>query len=209
MEKIVATGKTVKEAIYSALEQLNTTSDNVDINIISHPSKRLFGIMGDKDAVVEVTLKTTEMDPVDTAIEFLQKIFSEISADVKILRYAEDEHVILEIVGEELGALIGRRGQTIDSLQLLTNIAANKGRRDGRVRIVLDAENYRMKRQNTLQDLAKKLENSVYRQGNRITLEPMTPWERKVIHTALQDSELVVTESTGEDPYRRIVVSKK
>ncbi len=209
MKKVVATGKTVKEAIYSAIEQLNTTSDKVDINIISQPSKRLFGLMGEKDAVVEVTLKTTDSDPVDIAIEFLQKVFNEIAAEVKIERYTEDEHVILEFVGEELGILIGRRGQTIDALQLLTNIAANKGRKNDRVRIVLDAENYRTKRADTLQDLARKLENSVSNQGKKITLEPMTPWERKIIHSTLHDSELVTTESTGEDPYRRIVVSKK
>ena len=206
MKKVVATGKTIKEAIYPAIEQLNTTSDKVDINIISQPSKRLFGIMGEKDAVVEVTLKTAENDPVDIAVEFLQKIFSEISADVNIERYAEDEHVILEFIGEDLGILIGRRGQTIDALQLLTNIAANKDRKNDRVRIVLDAENYRMKRADTLQDLARKLENSVSKQGKKIMLEPMTPWERKIIHATLHDSDLVTTESTGEDPYRRIVV---
>ena len=209
MKKVVATGKTVREAVYSALAELNTTSDNVDIKIISQPSKRLFGIMGDKDAVVEVTLKTVEIDPIDVAVDFLQKIFRQLAVDVKINRYAEDEYVVLELIGDDLGALIGRRGQTIDSLQMLTNITANKGRKGNRVRIVLDAENYRMKREKTLIDLAKKLESSVYRQGKTITLEPMTPWERKIIHSTLHDSELVTTESTGEDPYRCIVVSKK
>ena len=163
MKKVVATGKTVREAVYSALAELNTTSDNVDINIISQPSKRLFGIMGDKDAVVEVTHKTVEIDPIDVAVDFLQKIFRQLAVDVKINRYAEDEYVVLELIGDDLGALIGRRGQTIDSLQMLTNITANKGRKGNRVRIVLDAENYRMKREKTLIDLAKKLESSVWK----------------------------------------------
>lgn len=209
MEKVIATGKTVKDAVYSALEQLNTTSDNVDIKIISQPSKRLFGIMGEKDAVVEVSLRPVDIDPVIEGISFLQKIFAELELDVKIENYTEDEHVILELIGDDLGLLIGRRGQTIDSLQVLTNLAANKHLKSNKVRIVLDAENYRMRREKTLQDLAKKLENTVYRQGKAITLEPMTPWERKVIHSYLHESELVTTESVGEDPYRRVVVTKK
>jgi spoIIIJ-associated protein len=209
MEKIIATGKTVKDAVYSALEQLNTTSDNVDIKIINQPSKRLFGIMGEKDAVVEVSLRAAEIDPVIEGISFLQKIFVELNLEVKIDSYTEDEHVILELIGDDLGLLIGRRGQTIDSLQILTNLAANKHLKGNKVRIVLDAENYRNRREKTLQELAKKLESTVYRQGKAITLEPMTPWERKVIHAYLHESELVSTESVGEDPYRRVVVSKK
>lgn len=209
MKKVVATGKTVKEAVYSALEQLNTTSDKVDIKIINQPSKRLFGLMGTSNAVVHVELIPDIVDPIEETLLFLMKIFRIMNLTVKIDRIEKEDYVLLNFIGDDLGILIGRRGQTLDSLQYLVNIIANKNRTNERVRIILDAENYRFKRKEALESLADKLSYKVIRTGNDVMLEPMTPWERKIIHSYLQDSNKVKTESRGDDPHRKIVISKK
>ncbi len=209
MNKVVATGKTVKEAVYSALEQLKTTSDKVEIKIINQPNKRLFGLMGISNAVVQVELIPDNEDPIDEAILFLKKIFRTMNLSIKIDQLKEEDYILLNLIGNDLEILIGRRGQTLDSLQYLVNIVANKNKNIGRVRVILDAENYRFKRKETLQRLADKLSYKVIKTGSDVMLEPMTPWERKIIHSYLQDSDKVKTESHGEDPYRKIIISKK
>ncbi len=209
MNKVVATGKTVKEAVYSALKQLGTTSDKVDIKIIDQPSKRLFGLMGTRDAVVQVELLPDTVDPIEEAILFLKKIFRTMGLSVKTEQFKKEDYILLNLVGNDLGILIGRRGQTLDSLQYLVNIVANKNKNIERVRIILDAENYRVRRKETLESLADKLSYKVMRTGKDVMLEPMTPLERKIIHAHLQDSDKIKTQSHGEEPYRRIVISKK
>jgi len=205
MEKVVATGKTVKEAVYSALKQLETTSDKVDIKIINQPSKRLFGLMGTSEAVVQVELLPEKVDPVEDALLFLKKVFRSMNLVVQLEHYEKDDHILINFIGKDLGILIGRRGETLDSLQYLVNIVANKNKNEGRVRIVLDAENYRKRRRETLESLA----DNVIKTGKEVILEPMTPLERKIIHSRLQDSINVVTKSQGEEPYRKVVISKK
>ncbi|MGD9677747.1 MAG: RNA-binding cell elongation regulator Jag/EloR [Vulcanibacillus sp.] len=209
MEKIVATGKTVKEAVYSALKQLETTSDKVDIKIINQPSKRLFGLMGTSEAVVQVELLPEKVDAVEDALLFLKKVFRSMNLVVQLEHYEKDDHILINFIGQDLGVLIGRRGETLDSLQYLVNIVANKNKNEGRVRIVLDAENYRKRRRETLESLADKLAYNVIKTGKEVILEPMTPLERKIIHSRLQDSSNVVTKSQGEEPYRKVVISKK
>ena len=209
MEKVVATGKTVKDAVYSALKQLGTTSDKVDIKIINQPSKRLFGLMGTSEAVVQVELLPELVDPVEDALLFLKKIFRSMNLLVQIEHQEKEDHILITFLGKDLGVLIGRRGETLDSLQYLVNIVANKNKNEGRVRIVLDAENYRKRRRETLETLADKLAYTVIKTGKEVILEPMTPLERKIIHSRLQDSTNVITKSQGEEPYRRVVISKK
>ena len=237
MEKIVATGKTVEEAINSALRQLNTTEDKVNVRVIEQPGKRLFGLMGRKDAVVEVSLihqpsidledeqqrKSTEedlvtdseiteqvkQDPVEEAKHFLYDVFQTMDISVQIEVSNQDEQIVFNFVGKDLGILIGRRGQTLDSLQYLTNIVANRYTKEGRVRIVLDAENYRSRRKATLEDLALKLADRVIRTGKEVVLEPMSPHERKIIHTKLQNHPKVQTHSQGEEPNRKVMITRK
>lgn len=209
MEKVVATGKTVKEAVYSALEQLGTTSDKVDIKIINQPSKRLFGLMGTSEAVVQVEIIPETVDPIEDALLFLKNIFRTMNLSVQIERLKKEDFILLNFLGKDLGVLIGRRGQTLDSLQYLVNIVANKNKNEGRVRIVLDAENYRKRRKETLENLADKLAYKVVKTGKEVVLEPMTSLERKIIHARLQDSTSVMTQSQGEEPYRKVVISKK
>ncbi|MFV9510303.1 RNA-binding cell elongation regulator Jag/EloR [Tepidibacillus sp. LV47] len=236
MKKVIATGKTVEEAINSALRQLNTTEDKVNVKVLEQPGKRLFGLMGRKDAVVEVTLlsesepsiletkardfleeKFTKPDrkqifsedPILEAKEFLYDVFQAMNLSVEIEVSEEDEQVILNLLGNDLGILIGRRGQTLDALQYLTNIVANRHVKENRIRIVLDAENYRARRKATLEALAMKLADKVVRTGRDVVLEPMSPHERKIIHTKLQNHPKVRTISQGEEPNRKVTITRK
>lgn len=212
MEKVLATGKSVEEAVQSALEQLGTTEDKVEIKVIEKPSKKLFGLMGTKEAVVEVERIvdiSKDADPTIEAKNFLDNVFQSMDVPVQIEQFNQQDQVTLNLVGKDLGILIGRRGQTLDALQYLTNIVANKTNSDKRKRIVLDAENYRYRRKTTLEDLAEKLANKAYRTEKDVVLEPMTPLERKIIHTQLQDHPDVETYSIGEEPNRKVVIRKK
>ena len=220
MNKVIATGKTVEEAVNSALRQLETTEDKVNIRIIEKPGKKLFGLMGTKEAVVEVEVIETDKpiidevfyteEPIDKAKTFLNNIFDAMEIPVDIDDSEEsDGNTVLNLIGDDLGILIGRRGQTLDALQYLVNIVANKDSENNRKRIMLDAENYRYRRQATLEDLAEKLADRVLRTGKEVVLEPMTPLERKIIHTQLQDHPKIQTHSTGEEPNRKVVISKK
>ncbi|OEF99624.1 DNA-binding protein [Vulcanibacillus modesticaldus] len=209
MEKVIATGKTVEEAVNSALEKLGTTKENVEVIVIQQPGKRLFGLMGKKDAVVQVEIIQREVNPINEAKKFLSDVFQSINLSVQIEQLNQKEHILFNLVGRDLGVLIGRRGQTLDSLQYLVNVVANKYTKDSKVRIILDAENYRSRRKQTLERLANRLAEKVVRTGRDVVLEPMTPLERKIIHTKLQNHPRVQTYSQGEEPYRKIVITKK
>lgn len=209
MEKVIANGKSVDEAVKSALEQLGTTEDKVNIKILEQPSKRLFGLMGTKDAVVEVEVINT-INPIEEAKSFLNNLFKTMGISVTIEQFNRAEHVELNLVGKDLGILIGRRGQTLDALQYLVNVVANKhSKHEGRTRVILDAEFYRSRRKSTLEDLAEKLADKVLRTGKDVVLEPMTAMERKIIHSQLQDHPKVETYSLGEEPNRKVVITKK
>ena len=147
---------------------------------------------------------------INDAKEFLQKLFKSMGMDVAIEKfYAKEENgTMFKLHGEGLGVLIGKHGQTLDSLQYLTNLVANKHCKE-RIRIILDAENYRKRRQETLERLAKSLASKVKRNGIKAALEPMNPYERKLIHMSLQDDTKVVTYSEGEEPYRRVIIALK
>jgi len=210
MEKVLATGKTVEEAVQSALEQLGVSEDKVHIHVVEQPSKKFFGIFGQKDAVVEVELLQPKKDPIEEAKKFLEKVLDTMGLTVHIELLRQKDQILFNLIGKDLGVLIGRRGQTLDALQYLVNIIRSRYITNEEVKyIVLDAENYRARRKSTLENLADKLADKVLRTGKEVVLEPMTPIERKIIHTRLQNHPKVETYSKGEEPYRKVIITKK
>jgi spoIIIJ-associated protein len=176
----------------------------------------LFGLLGGKEAKVELTIRdigrsaeTKSLDlanVLDKAEQFLQEVLLTMGLEVVIVKKQSDELVLFDLQGEHLSQLIGRRGQTLESLQYLTNLVANR-HSNGHVRIVLDAENYRARRKKTLEQLAQRLASSVVKSRKDVVLEPMSPAERKIIHSYLQEHPKVKTFSKGEEPNRRIVIT--
>lgn len=203
MKTIVVTGKTIEDAIKSGLIQWNVPEDRVKAKVLEQPSKGLFGLIGAKEAKVELELIP---DALEEAIAFLEEVFRTMDIQVNIDREQTDDGVQFNLNGKELGILIGRRGQTLDSLQYLVNIVANRYS-SSHVRIVLDAENFRLRRKQTLEELSNRLAMRVIRTRKEVVLEPMSPQERKVIHSQLQNHPEVKTFSKGEEPNRRIVIA--
>lgn len=205
MKKVTVTGKSIEEAVQSGLDQLQATREQVHIVVLEQPSKGLFGLIGSKDAKVEIELLP---DPISEAIHFLKEVTATMNLHVEIERQDVDQAVKLNMSGKDLGLVIGRRGQTLDALQYLVNIVANRVS-DTHVKVVLDAENFRERREQTLIQLANRLANRVSKTGKDVTLEPMSPHERKIIHSELQNNPRVKTYSKGEEPNRRIVITLK
>lgn len=206
MDSIEKTGKTVEEALEAALAELGVDRDKVDYRVLEAPSKALFGILGGREARVEVCLK--KINAVEKATAFLQQVTTCMGLDVSIDAVDNVESVNINLRGNDLGILIGKHGQTLDALQYLTNLAANRDNRE-RVRYVIDVEEYRKRRASTLEQLAMRLADRVKRTGDRVVLEPMTPHERKIIHLSLQDDKRIETYSEGEEPFRRVVITSK
>lgn len=205
IESIQVSGKSEEEAIASALTQLGRELDEVTVEIIERAKSGFLGI-GSSNAVVKVSYEKTETKS-EKAKEFLKGLFEHMNVSVQAKVLSEDESAVnIELVGDNMGAVIGRRGETLDAIQHLTNYAVNHGG-EGRVRINIDAENYRAKRTESLERLAKKVAGKVVRYKRNITLEPMNAYERHVIHTALQDVSGITTYSTGTEPNRRVVVA--
>jgi len=202
---IEKTGKTVQEAVSVALAELDVDEDKVEIEVLDEGSKGIFGILGSKSAKVRVTLKETYSD---AAVKFLNDVFEKMDVNVKIDAVEDDESVMLNIAGEDSGIIIGRRGETLDSLQYLTNLVVNKGKEKHK-KVSIDIENYRQKREETLIKLANKLAERVMKYRKNITLEPMSPYERKIIHSTLQDNKHVETFSIGDEPNRKVVIALK
>jgi spoIIIJ-associated protein len=202
VKKVQVTGKTVEEAVSSALEQLQASENQVEVKILEDSKKGFFGI-GGKPAVVEVTLKA---DPVKTAIEYLQDVTSKMGVPVTIAQRQESDHLIFDLTGEKIAILIGKRGQTLNALQLLTNMVANADSSQKHVKIVLDAENYRLRRQESLERLAEHSAQKVFITKKSFALEPMPANERKVIHLALKENQDVETTSEGVEPFRKVVI---
>jgi len=205
VKQVTATGQTVDEAINSALSQLQTTREYVDITIIDQGKKGLFGVFGARPAVIKVTVK---IDPVEEAKKFLMNVCQEMDAPIEINTRKEGNNIYFDIVSDKSALLIGKRGQTLNSLQYLTQLVLNKYTKQY-LTVILDVENYRQKRMETLIELANKLANQAVRMNKEISLEPMPSYERKIIHTALSNHEQVMTFSTGTEPNRYIVISPK
>ncbi len=206
MEYIEVSGKTVDDAITEALIKLETTSDKIEYEVIEEGSTGFLGLRS-KPAVIRARKKKTVKEDIE---EFLQNVFHAMNMEVEIIFHDSDnENVyLIEFKGNDMGVLIGKRGQTLDSLQYLTNLAINKDA-DVYIKVKLDTENYRHRRKETLENLAKNVANKVKRTKRTVTLEPMNPFERRIIHFALQSEDAVETHSEGKDPYRKVVVSLK
>ncbi len=258
MSKIVATGKTIEEAVAQGLARLGVSQDRVSVQILSQPSRGFLGLFGVKEAKVELTLlperaggeshhpmtpssqqsapaaevkvsqassvpapsavatmeasrteaAETKKDPYEEAISFLRETGQAMGLDITVEQEKGKDFTTLHISGTGLGLMIGRRGQTLDALQYLANIVANRYS-DSYLRIVLDAENFRERRKKTLEDLADRLAGRVLKSRKEIVLEPMPAAERKVIHARLQSHGGVKTYSKGEEPNRRVVITPK
>ena len=206
-EWIEFTGKTVDDAFTEALIKLETTSDKVTFEVIEKESSGILGLFAKKDARIRVKLNN---DITDTIREFLEKVFKamEIDATINIDYNKEESLMNIDLVGEDMGIIIGKRGQTLDSLQYLTSLVANKEGK-GYIKIKMDTENYRERRKETLENLAKNIAHKVKRTRQSVVLEPMNPYERRIIHSALQGDKFVDTHSEGDEPFRKVVVTLK
>jgi spoIIIJ-associated protein len=201
---IEKTGKSVQEAVNLALEELRADRDSVAIEVLDEGSKGLFGI-GGKVARVRVTLNISQSDG---AKEFLADVFRKMKISVEIESQEDEEAVLLKVRGKDSGIIIGRRGETLDALQYLTSLVVNKNK-EGYKRVTIDIENYRQKREETLVRLANRLAERVSRYRRNVTLEPMNPYERRIIHSSLQNNKYVETYSIGEEPNRKVVITPK
>ena len=206
MEFIQVTGKTVEDAITESLIKFGTTSDSIEYEVIENGSSGFLGI-GSKPAVIKVRKKSSTEDVIRN---FLSDIFKAMDMEVEIIMEKNEESKVIEVElkGDDMGVLIGKRGQTLDSLQYLTNLAANKVSNEY-VKVKLDTEDYRKRRKETLENLAKNIAYKVKRSKRSVSLEPMNPFERRIIHSALQNDKYVSTHSEGEEPYRHVVVTLK
>ena len=206
MEYREFTGKTVEDAVMEAAIQLETTSDKLNYEVVDKGSSGFLGI-GSRPAKIRAVKILSRKE---IAEEFLNQVFSamQIRVDVNIDENQEEKTMNIDLSGDDMGVLIGKRGQTLDSLQYLVSLVVNKDEEDY-IRVKVDTENYRQRRKDTLENLAKNISFKVKRTGKAVTLEPMNPYERRVIHSALQNDRYVETHSEGEEPFRHVVVTLK
>ena len=195
------------DAITNALIQLETTSDQIEYEVIEKGSTGFLGLIGKQDAMIKVRKKSNLLD--DT-YEFLGKLFAAMNMEVKSeIDYNEENRTMnIDFSGDDMGILIGKRGQTLDSLQYLISLVVNK-ESDAYIKVKVDTEDYRERRKQTLENLAKNLSYKVKRTRRPVTLEPMNPYERRIIHSALQNDRYVETHSEGDEPYRKVVITLK
>ncbi|WP_078683183.1 MULTISPECIES: RNA-binding cell elongation regulator Jag/EloR [Clostridium] len=206
MKIIEMTGKTVDEAIKNALDELKITKDKIEVEVLDEGSKGLFKFIGAKPAKIRVKVKR---DYTYEAKSFLREILNAMNIKAEIKIKEDNDTINISLTGPDMGIIIGYRGETLDALQYLVSLVINKGNETNYKRVVLDTENYRAKREETLRKLANKVANTVKRTGKLIKLEPMNPYERRIIHSALQNNPFVDTYSEGEEPYRRVVINLK
>ena len=203
LKEITSTGKTVDAAVAAALESLGKTADEVEVEVLDEGKKGLFGI-GAADAKVCVRLKET---PALRAVEMLEKLIENMHLDAKVVVVSEnEEEVFLNIEGENLGVLIGRRGDVLDSVQYLATLSANLGR-PGYFRVSVDAQGYRAKRADTIRGMARRMAEKALKYHRSFQLDPMTAYERRIVHSECQSIEGVTTHSVGEGVDRRVVIS--
>lgn len=208
-EYVEISAKTVNEAIMEACQKLGVTSDRLDYQILEEGSSGFLGI-GSKPAIIKAAVKVEEISLEEVAKRFLRDVFEamhmEVAVDVKYNE--EDKTMDIDLVGEEMGVLIGKRGQTLDSLQYLVSLVVNK-EVDEYIRVKVDTEDYRARRKETLENLAKNIAYKVKKTRRAVSLEPMNPYERRIIHSTLQNDKYVSTHSEGDEPFRRVVVTYK
>lgn len=203
MENIF-TGKTVEEAVKAGLEELGLQAEDVEVEVLDEGKKR---ILGSKPAQVKLTVKQKKTDG-ERAVDFLEGLLPLIGAEAAVELKSEDEKIVIELTAASAKSIIGRRGEIIDAVQTLAGAVANTGRKEYK-RVVVDCENYREDREETLKRVANKLAAKAVRLGKRVRLEPMNPYERRIIHAALVDHPDVTTKSEGKEPQRFVVIIPK
>ncbi|WP_418223035.1 RNA-binding cell elongation regulator Jag/EloR [Clostridium isatidis] len=203
MKILEMTGKTVSEALQNALKELNLTEDRVDYEVLDEGSKGFLNLIGSKPARIIVKVKR---DYKEEARTFLRSICDNMGIKAEIRIREEDDSLYINLSGPKMGLIIGYRGETLDALQYLVSLVVNKNHDEPYKKVILDTENYRKKREETLIRVAEKTAYKVIRSKRSYKFEPMNPYERRIIHSALQGNEYVYTFSEGEEPYRRVVV---
>ncbi|MBC5638350.1 protein jag [Ornithinibacillus sp. BX22] len=202
MREVTATGQTVDEAVQSALEQLNTSRDQVEVDIIDEGKRGILGVFGAKRAIVKVRLAK---NPIQEAEKFILNVVKNMNVEVDITTTVDGNHVNFDLSGEKIALLIGKRGQTLNALQYLTHLVINK---EGNqyYTVTLDAEGYRGRRKETLETLALRMADKAKRFNKKVALEPMPAYERKIIHSVLQNKQDISTYSDGVEPHRHVVI---
>jgi len=236
VKSIESTGKTIDEAVMMAVMQLGVSRDNLEIEVLEQPEKGRFGLFGGKNAKIRVTVKNPYAEVIEqpeqapkkeeaataekgavkaegdtsnaSAEEFLLSLFKHMQIEAEYKIEKQEKTMIITLFGQNMGLLIGHRGETLDAIQYLVSLLVNKGNEEF-IRVVVDTENYRLKREKTLEKLAKRLADKVVKSKRKISLEPMNPYERRIIHATLQDHQYVTTKSEGEEPYRKVVILYK
>ncbi len=206
MDFIEFQAKTVEDAITEACQKLSVTSDRLEYEVVEEGSTGFLGLHA-KNAVIKARVKDSVQDRVST---FLYDVFNAMNLTANVIvKYDEDTREMdIEIEGDDMSVLIGKRGATLDSLQYLASLVANKGTEEY-IRVKVDTENYRERRKKTLENLARNMAFKVKRSRRSLSLEPMNPYERRIIHSALQDDKFVTTHSEGDEPYRHVVITLK
>lgn len=203
MKVLEKSGKTIEEALQLALTELNLTEDEIEYEVLEEPKNGFLGIIGNKEALIRVTKKENSQD---NLAEFFNLLFEKLRLNPQVTYREENGNIFVSLEGEDLGILIGRRGETLDSVQFLANLFINKSKDDYK-KVIVDVEDYRKKREETLVNLADRLSQKVKRTGRKISLEPMSPHERRIIHMALQENKSVNTYSEGMEPFRKVVIA--
>ncbi|MDY5576859.1 MAG: RNA-binding cell elongation regulator Jag/EloR [Lachnospiraceae bacterium] len=201
-------GKTVDEAVIAAAIKMETTRDNIEYEVVDKGSIGFLG-MGARPAKINARMKEMPKKSIEeVAKEFLQDVFEAMKIQATVQINIHEDMMDVDLSGDEMGILIGKRGQTLDSLQYLLSLVVNK-ESENYVKVKVDTENYRQRRKETLESLARNIAFKVKRTKRPVSLEPMNPFERRVIHSALQNDKYVTTRSEGEEPYRHVIVSLK
>nr|WP_296457604.1 RNA-binding cell elongation regulator Jag/EloR [uncultured Acetatifactor sp.] len=206
-EYVEVSAKTVGEAITEACRKFGVTSDKLDYQIVEEGSSGFLGI-GSKPAVIKAAVKVEKLSVDEIAKGFLRDVFGAMNMEVAVdVQYDEEAGTMsIDLAGDEMGILIGKRGQTLDSLQYLVSLVVNK-ESDEYIRVKVDTEDYRARRKETLENLAKNIAYKVKKTRRAVSLEPMNPYERRIIHSALQNDKYIATHSEGDEPFRRVVVT--
>ncbi len=203
MRAVEESAKTVEEAVEIALAKLDLTAEDVDVEVIEEGSRGFMGIIGGRPAKVRVVVKENTLD---RALAFMEQVVATLEIDAEVTGTKVEDGVQIEIEGQNVGVLIGRRGRALDAWQYLTNLAANRGVKDSQ-RVMLDVAGYRARRVATLERLAKRTAERAMERRRPIRLEPMSAADRRIIHVTLQGHPDVETNSEGREPYRRVIVS--
>jgi spoIIIJ-associated protein len=200
-------GKNVDDAIQAALEELGCEIDEVEIEILEEGSKGLLGLIGGKPANVRLTRK--EENPAEDARQIVEELLRKMKIEYQIDTItAEQGTVRINIIGKDMGLLIGRKGETLNAVQYIAGLMSNR-KRGERIRLILDVEDYRKKRDESLESLARRLSDKVKDTQKNVVMRPMTSQERRIVHTALQEDPQVVTYSMGDEPNRKVVIALK